>query len=181
MEQYLWVARPEVSSSPRMADPLGLCFPIPLLSELLIFRCHPTTRIDRTVFVGTFQAGLMSSTQGGQSLAQVASFPDNLVLAVAFSPDFASDRTVFAAGYHGLYTSQDGGSTWTYAAEPARIEENRSMAAGLDPPQEPPSIVYGGNWSTVTAPKNASTNTYIITGAPRLRPLSILPARVYGG
>jgi len=130
----------------------------------LDIQLSPAYAEDQTLFVGTFQAGLMESTQGGQNLTQITAFPDNLVMAVALSPNFTSDQTMFAAGYHGLFESTDAGATWTYTVEPSRIEDTRNVTSNA-PPQQPPTIVYGGSWSSVSAPVTASTSSYTLTEA----------------
>ncbi|HVN03107.1 MAG TPA: YCF48-related protein [Bryobacteraceae bacterium] len=128
----------------------------------------PNYTTDQTFYVGTVQEGLVRSTAG--ALTQTA-LPDNLVTAAALAPDFnynTSNRTLFAASYHGLYKSQDGGSTWTNAMELSRTEESRSAT---DPATEwePPAITYGnaaggaGSWTSVTNIPNASTRHYMKT------------------
>ena len=124
----------------------------------LTIQLSPNYANDQTLFIGTAQVGLLKATQGGASISHVSSFMDNLVTAVAFSPNFAADNTVFAAAYHGLYKSTDGGTTWAYTVEPARIEDSRTVKSRT-PPQQPPTIVYEGTWGFITAPP-ASTNTY---------------------
>lgn len=120
----------------------------------------PNFAVDHTLLVGTVQYGLMISTNGGSTLSQVTTFPDTFVLAVGISPNFANDKTVFAAGYHGLYESTDGGTTWTYLVTPARIEETRNVTSVL---QEPPTITYQGMWSFTTGSLVASTYGYAVT------------------
>jgi hypothetical protein len=117
--------------------------------------------VDRTLFIGTVQFGLMKSANGGASNAQVTGFTDSFVTAVALSPNFANDQTIFAAGYHGLFKSTDGGATWAYTAEPARIEETRNITTTSN--DSPPTITFGGNWSHVDPAQPASTDGYQIT------------------
>ncbi len=120
----------------------------------------PNFATDQTVFVGSAQDGLMMSTDGGRNFNTVTTFPDSFVLAVGISPNFASDRTIFAAGYHGLFKSIDGGNTWAYTTEPARIEESRNVMDNL---QDPPTISYQGLWTFPTPSLTASTNAYAVT------------------
>jgi DNA-binding beta-propeller fold protein YncE len=91
---------------------------------------------DRTVFAGT-DVGVWKSTDGGErwqpaSTGLATTKEDNKpreVLALAISPNYASDRTVFAGIYHtgeeheiGLYRSVDGGASWQPAtAEPKTV------------------------------------------------------------
>jgi photosystem II stability/assembly factor-like uncharacterized protein len=116
---------------------------------------------DQTFFAGTMGQGLVEFTAGGTTMTPLTAFPDTFVLAVGISPNFVNDHTLFAVGYHGLYKSETAGNAWTYAKEPARIEESRAITG--NPPQQPPTITYQGPWTTVTAASTASTNTYITT------------------
>jgi photosystem II stability/assembly factor-like uncharacterized protein len=74
---------------------------------------------DGTLFAGLDQ-GIYKSTDGGQSWQAVnAGLPYGLegglagVLALAISPDYATDHTLFATLVgHGVYKSIDGGGSW---------------------------------------------------------------------
>lgn len=107
----------------------------------------------------------MRFTKGGGTLSHVTSFPDCFVTAVGISPGVISDRTLFAAGYHGLFKSTDGTSTWTNTGEPARNEETQNRAGPLE---EPPIIGYQGNWLEVTS-SVASSNLYAGRRGPGCR------------
>lgn len=126
----------------------------------LIIQFSPNYANDQTLFIGTIQYGLMESTNGGNTLSQVTSFPDAMVSALGVSPGFATDGTLFAAGYHGLFESNDAGATWTYLVTPARVEESRNITSNL---QEPPTITYQGQWQMITPSAMASTNQYAST------------------
>jgi hypothetical protein len=117
----------------------------------------PNYANDQTLFIGTLQQGLLKSTNGGTSFTQITSIPTSYASAVVVSPAYASDETVFVATYLGIYKSTDGGSTWTYTAEPARQEEQRQFGSGAFY-----SIVYTGTWNIVADPA-ASTAQYIST------------------
>jgi hypothetical protein len=119
----------------------------------------PNYANDQSFFAATTQKGLLRFTAGGASMSEVTSFPDNFVTAVGLSPNFAADQTLFAAGYHGLFKSVDGGASWSYAAEPARIEESRNSTA---PAGQGPTITYQGSWSSVTL-NAASASAYMST------------------
>jgi hypothetical protein len=71
---------------------------------------------------------------------------------------------MFAAGYHGVFKSTDGGSTWTYLSAPARIEESRNINSPL---QEPPTITFQGAWSMITPSNSASTYQFASTPEPQ--------------
>ncbi|HTT62030.1 MAG TPA: hypothetical protein VMG35_09330 [Bryobacteraceae bacterium] len=125
----------------------------------------PNYANDQTVFLGTVQNGLMRSKNGGSSFTQLTSFPDHFVTAVGISGNYAKDSTLFAAGYSGIYKSTNRGATWTYLAEPARIEDTRNVASKVD--QQPPTVTYQGTWTQVNPAALASTNAYRITSEPQ--------------
>jgi hypothetical protein len=117
----------------------------------------PNYANDQTFYAATIQMGLVKIT--GSTVTQVTSFPDTFLSAVALSPNFATDRTIFAAGYHGLYKSIDGGTTWNYASEPARVEDTRNVSG---PGQPGPDIIYNGSWA-LTTQYSSSTSSVMQT------------------
>lgn len=125
--------------------------------RVLDLEVSPNYASDQSFFAGTIQKGLLKFTKGGASVAQITSFPDQLVTAVAISPNLANDHTLFAAGYHGIYKSTNGGTSWTNVAAPARIEESQNAKGPLE---EPPTITYQGSWSEVTSPAAAMSSCY---------------------
>jgi photosystem II stability/assembly factor-like uncharacterized protein len=71
---------------------------------------------DRLIWLGT-DKGVFRSDDGGVTWkASSAGLPQAGVLALALSPNFANDHTVFAGLVdRGLYVSTDGGATWKAA------------------------------------------------------------------
>ncbi|MFN7995770.1 MAG: hypothetical protein U0Q18_19320 [Bryobacteraceae bacterium] len=130
--------------------------------RVLALEPSPNYASDQILFAGTLQKGLVKFTDGGNTMVPIGSFPDVLVTAVAVSPNFASDHTLFAAGYHGIFKSRNGGSTWTNTAAPARIEESQSSAGSLE---QPPLIVFQGNWKNISPSTRASSNAFMQTSA----------------
>jgi hypothetical protein len=111
---------------------------------------------DQTLFLGTLQQGLLKSIDGGNTLVPLA-VPGNFASAVAISPGYTQDHTIFAASYLGLYKSIDGGSTWVYTAEPGRQEEQRAF-----PPTTFFTILYQGSWP-ISQVQSASTEQLATT------------------
>ncbi|HRJ40706.1 MAG TPA: right-handed parallel beta-helix repeat-containing protein, partial [Caldilineaceae bacterium] len=79
----------------------------------------PSYQIDKTIFVGTgspgdLGTGIYRSTDGGQAWQQVNNGLGNQqITALAISPGYATDQTIFAGSKDGLYRSLDGGASWT--------------------------------------------------------------------
>jgi photosystem II stability/assembly factor-like uncharacterized protein/streptogramin lyase len=106
--------------------PSGVVEPLPGTAAGLI-ALSPNYAADRTLFVGFrgessyAPARLYRSTDGGQTWTRLrGGLPESeyLALALAVSPGFAEDRTLFAGGHistaegAGVYRSTDGGDTW---------------------------------------------------------------------
>jgi photosystem II stability/assembly factor-like uncharacterized protein len=73
----------------------------------------PDFRSDKTVFAGV-QGGILHSVDGGKNwYAAILPSPPPLISALAVSPDYARDGTVFASTMEdGVFRSSDRGSTW---------------------------------------------------------------------
>jgi hypothetical protein len=85
----------------------------------------PAYASDNTIFFGTMQQGLLKSADGGQTLTPTG-LPNAFVMNVVLSPNYGADRTIFATTYQGAYVSNDGGATWAYTFNPARMEQDRT-------------------------------------------------------
>jgi hypothetical protein len=93
-----------------------------LLTSLVL---SPDFAHDRTLFVAGPQDGVSVSSDGGQTWADRADGLDSDpgVLALAVSPAFSEDHTVYVATAAGVYVSRDWADTWARspeANEPAR-------------------------------------------------------------
>ena len=102
----------------------------------------PTFVHDGTVFVSVRGRGLFRSTDRGRSFAPVGqglldhnqifdNFSKPTSVPIAFSPAFASDRTLF--GYSGteVFRSSDAGETWTSVHVPRTVHEQATGRRGL--------------------------------------------------
>lgn len=105
----------------------------------------PAFAEDGTVLVSVRGVGLFRSTDGARTFAPVApslgaeqriptSYSKPTSAPIAFSPTFATDRTVVASVGPEVLVSTDGGDTWT--------------AVGIEPATHPPAAVDdpGGGW-----------------------------------
>ncbi len=103
----------------------------------LSLRFSPAFAADNTFFVGTLEHGLMLSADGGNSLV-TTTLSDPWVTAMAVSPDYATDHTLFVATYTGLHVSHDGGQTWQFVPTAARYEQDQG------------GVVASGHWQPYT-------------------------------
>ncbi len=111
---------------------------------LLHIVLSPGFSTDRTVFIATLERGLLKSTDGGDAPIPTG-LSEAYVTAVAISPDYAIDETLFAASYNGIFKSEDAGETWVHTTDEARYEEER------------PTVVKIGAWSWVFLPGSSSS------------------------
>jgi photosystem II stability/assembly factor-like uncharacterized protein len=76
----------------------------------------PTDKNDRlTAFSATQQGRLYRSPDGGLSWEVVSSWVFGVVAAVAISPNYAGDETLFVTTEEGVFRSLDGGLSWQSA------------------------------------------------------------------
>jgi photosystem II stability/assembly factor-like uncharacterized protein len=90
---------------------------------ILDFVISPDFQMDRKIFAATFQQGMQVSGDGGNSWSQ-SSLETNYLTALAISPAFGRDQTVFTASYDGVFRSMDGGSSWDQLNPVFRYEDN---------------------------------------------------------
>jgi photosystem II stability/assembly factor-like uncharacterized protein len=87
---------------------------------------------DGTGFIGLLYGTLLRTRDAGQSwqaIGQGTFSGKTWLSAIAISPSFVNDRTLFAATDAGVYRSQDGGETWT-AADRGLPPTNGLIAVG---------------------------------------------------
>ena len=93
----------------------------PYGTEITDIAASPTYTSDGTIFATTW-TGLYKSTDHGQSWIRIKTF-DGYGYAVAISPDYPNDRTIFvnhfdmANGYE-VYRSNNGGQSWSSTGVP---------------------------------------------------------------
>jgi len=104
----------------------------------------PNYATDRTVFAGTlckdfptcadsYVTGVFKSTDGGNTWARALSgLPKKGIYALATSPNYASDQTLFAGMWEGgVYKSTNGGASWAGAS--SGLGNLRVWAVALSP------------------------------------------------
>src|SRR5204862_1429035 len=73
---------------------------------------------DRTLYSVSLDEGVARSTDGGERWESAGTgLEEREVTALAFSPGFGADRTIFAATDGGVWTTADAGGQWTRASE----------------------------------------------------------------
>ena len=105
----------------------------------------PNFTVDQTLFVGTSDppgavGRTYRSTDGGGSWIKLTTgFAPSRVEDFAFSPDYASDQTIFAAA-PGITKSTDGGNTWNSISPGG----GRAVSIGLSPQYSFDQTIYMG-------------------------------------
>jgi hypothetical protein len=98
---------------------------------------------EEVVLAGAESDGIFRSTDGGHRWASAsAGLLDLSVMALALSPDFARDRTGFAATGAGLYRTRNGGKSWRALDLP--VEEAAVQALAVSPTFSDDGIVLAG-------------------------------------
>lgn len=121
------------------------------------------------VFTGTEADGVFRSDDGGQTWGTAnAGLLDLTILSLAFSPNFALDRTGFVATASGLYATRNGGKAWRWVDlgldEPAiqclaispRFGTDGLIFAGTEDDGLLRSDDAGATWEAVTGVENRS-------------------------
>jgi len=103
-------------------------------------------RNPERIFANNYGGGNFLSENGGQSW-QVAStgYTGAQVRAIVVDPNYSG--VVYVAARSGIFTSRNGGSTWTgLGADPYNVLEWNSIAVN---PANPSSILTGTNWGSI--------------------------------
>ena len=96
-----------------------------------------------TVFASTDGAGVYRSTDGGDTWQNVSKgLGHRSIRALAVSPAFGTDSTVFAAGPDGVYKSVDAGATWVHSVD--GLKNPRVLALAVSPAFASDSTVFAG-------------------------------------
>jgi photosystem II stability/assembly factor-like uncharacterized protein len=101
-------------------------------ARVLAIAVVPGDGREERLFIGTDRDGILRSDDGGQTWTGAnPGLLDLTVLALAFSPDAARDRTGFAATASGLYRTRNGGQSWRAVELP--LDEPAVQCLALSP------------------------------------------------
>ena len=79
-----------------------------------VIAVSPQYASDRTIYLGTKQGDIYRSTKGGAPRSwTTAAKLSSRVRSLVVTPSFERDHTLFAGTEKGVFTSADGGATWT--------------------------------------------------------------------
>jgi len=96
-----WASQPQAFSDPRVT---AVAFALP--GEL-------AAPVPAVAFAATADSRFFRSADGGESWQELTAWAGlGLINAIAVSPNFAVDQTLFVATSEGVFRTQDGGSTW---------------------------------------------------------------------
>ena len=109
---------------------------------------------DGTMFVTTVGGGVFRSQDRGRSFHRIHDLgsPVDHGLALAVSPEFETDRTLFVGGYDGIWRSTDAGASWTLTTDEEMYDTPRQPWVSIGRWYDhgaPGSIVSGVSQSTV--------------------------------
>ncbi len=118
---------------------------------------------------------LLRSTDGGVNWSALPGLPNNnKILAIAFSPAYAQDQTIFIAGKGGLSASTNQGTSWTLLIKPG------VQSVGLSPNFATDNTLFvvtvqnavmmstnrGQTWTTLPAPSPLKSGLTAIAVSP---------------
>lgn len=149
----------------------------PLLAPVESVVPSPAFGDDGTVLVSMRGRGLYRSTDSGRTFVAIAPelLADQVVFTnwyhpttepIVFSPDFATDQTVFGYADEHLYRSTDAGDTWTEVERPVQRHSTRPEASPVELIVPPSAGGSGGHAhdGTGSAP-NASPTAGRVTAS----------------
>lgn len=90
-------------------------------------KLSPDFANDDTIYLLTSGGGLFRSTNRGRRWERVSELggPIDQGFTMAFSPEFASDKTMFVGSFDGIWRSRDGGVSWTPTTNFELYDEKR--------------------------------------------------------
>ncbi|WP_300505126.1 YCF48-related protein [Crocosphaera sp.] len=113
---------------------------------------------DNTVYVATMYGLIMRSTDGGQNfsvMSAIDSYKINEPLAIVISPNFPTDKTLYASGVKGIYKTTDEGKTWQATTEKTPLENLFYFQLAISPNYESDRTVIAGTEQGVYISKDA--------------------------
>lgn len=133
----------------------------------------PQFETDGTIFASTDGTGVFRSTDHGDTWQNVSrGLGHRSIRALAVSPAYGNDSTVFAGGPDGVYKSVDGGVTWQHSIE--GLDNPRVLALAVSPNFAADSTVLagvsdglyrstdgGGSWQRATEGLTGATAAFI--------------------
>ena len=137
-----------------------------------VLALSPAFASDRTVFAATRHGEVFRSEDAGDpgTWERLGGFDDERVRSLAVSPDYTRDRTLYAGTVAGVYSSDDGGRTWSapgprMATPPEGGEDDLGALVAMSPDYRSDGTVFAGtdgglfvtrdrgrSWARVTAP-----------------------------
>jgi photosystem II stability/assembly factor-like uncharacterized protein len=78
----------------------------------LVFALSPGFSFDQTIFVGMYPNGILRSLDKGSTFSLIWDAFGSPVRSLIVSPEYPTDRTLFASVKNGPFRSLDGGNSW---------------------------------------------------------------------
>lgn len=120
--------------------------------------------LQRVALAGTAHLGIFRSADGGQHWeAANTGLAARLLVALAISPDFAADQTLFSCGLEeGIHRSQDGGHTWS--AVNAGLTSLEAAGLAISPTFARDRVVVAATATGVAISRNGGDSWTVIGG-----------------
>jgi len=145
VDQTIWAT--EVTGDSTVSVDGGATWTKMSLGAIRMFAPSPDYAEDQTVFASLL-GGVYRSTDGGVSW-QALGRTDVDAMAVALSPNYSADRTIFA-GYNyddGVYRSTDDGASWERMYW---LGNNNIDALAISPGYPADPTIFAGTWTGTT-------------------------------
>lgn len=107
----------------------------------------PDFENDKTFFIATQYGSIYLSTDKGQNFSVISTLKfrkSNFPISLVISPNFAVDKTLYAANTGGVYQSLDGGFNWQSIAQDSPLARKGSVQLAISPNYQADKTLFAG-------------------------------------
>ncbi|HLO85499.1 MAG TPA: YCF48-related protein [Nostocaceae cyanobacterium] len=127
----------------------------------------PNIASDKTVYLATQYGIIYKSTDQGNhffSISKIENPRINEALALVISPDFSSDKTLYASGLKGVYKSVDAGQSWQAVTETNFLNKPGRIQLAISPHYKTDRTVIAGTEDGVVMTTDAGKTWFELSG-----------------